>query len=96
MFLHRQHNVPKVPSADEACSIFVALLEGLHSILFVEVVEELAELRIRYQSLLVLAEVQTDERALHVKWEFLMQGRFAHDFRKLVWNLEGFGGLVCM
>lgn len=83
MALNIQHNILKIEHWNETSAVLVGLSETLDGVLFVEIVQELTEFTVRHQSVLLPAEVQLDERWVHVKRYPLVEFGFGYHLSEL-------------
>ena len=84
--LDGDHDVVKVLGGDVTVARVVARAESDVGVLVVEVVQELAELRVRDFAIALLAKVKSDEVAVEGEGKALMQRGLLDNAAKLLWN----------
>ena len=84
--LNTDHNILKIQNRYKTRTVFIAPPKTFNGVLFVEVVEELAEFVVRHQTLLGFAEIQLDERRIHVEGDASVQFGFLHHLHELGYN----------
>lgn len=77
------HDILKIQNRNKTRTVFIGSPKTFNSVLLMEIVQELAEFVIGYQSLLALAKVELHERRVHVKGNAIVQIGFFDHLHKL-------------